>query len=1099
MSPRLTSAICLLWCALPLASIAAGCPAEHDGRKLLAAKQVFTSAQSDVLAHVQQHDLDVHVVVHRGNQQHVHGGPSGRSGSEWVYVATAVPTRHEICVYPAFRHFGTDPPATSIDVLPAAGRRDVLQAMSDAGVLWATQTADGRAAAVEKYDFVARESPDPWLSDYARLNAALARVERYAYARALASFRHLTSKPGTSIFVRYMAQWGIGYVLNRRGEFALSKSALEAALRLEETLRLERRREAGAARTHRDRAEIMNLLGEVLVSEGEIDAGETEIREAKKLAGDDYQLLGLIHNNLEYASIQRADRDDTAQRQSHLAAGLRELTRAREYSMQAGDWREWSIIENNIGRLLERIGDLRRARAQFEGALLIIDTKGNPSRRKIDAEGDLSRRGKDAGDDSLRLKMLYRTLGNMYRTLGDYPRSASFLAEALKMAEQAEPRDAILLQCQLGTTHRLMGDLPRAITAHGRCKQLAEDAADLRGRVEALNELTIDFQLAGKDQEAWRAIQNAVKLRSRVNDADTRCNVLTRYALVLQARGSPEAQRVAKQAVEAAAGTCSPPARIDALAAAMHVSLAQGQRKQADSYGRQAIEAIEAVHANLDAERLGPAWSAHTQHVFTDLITMTLADREVPAASKWSAALALLERSRAISLRQQLSAADIPQDLLAQAPLLRALSELANTSAAETMVKPSTPGLPLAYYHDHALLTQYHLTGAKDVPIPRPKTTHELQRALGPGRAALVYLLTEQDAYLFVVTATTLKVEKLGTRTQVRALAAKVRDAVTVRPDTLTAALHELAQLILPSRALPPVDELLVTLDGELHAIPFAALDVGQGTGHYVPALQRFNVRVVPSLSAFFMAKPERRLKPSTDLAAFADPHFRMQGRAAGNTPGWTQRLDKLPASALEARNLQALFPADRVRVYSGPNATRNNLRSEMVRNAHVLHIASHGYFVARSPENVGFALSASSQGGRYDSGFVTLTELFTYRSRNQLVVISGCDTGLGQTQGGEGMMSVSRAFLAQGAPHVISTLWEVSDRVSADFMTRFYGRLKASRSVSKALRETQLEFLAARDTANPFFWAPYLLTTVNADDSIVLSDLAALAREAKR
>jgi CHAT domain-containing protein len=117
----------------------------------------------------------------------------------------------------------------------------------------------------------------------------------------------------------------------------------------------------------------------------------------------------------------------------------------------------------------------------------------------------------------------------------------------------------------------------------------------------------------------------------------------------------------------------------------------------------------------------------------------------------------------------------------------------------------------------------------------------------------------------------------------------------------------------------------------------------------------------------------------------------------------------------------------------------------------------------------------------------VTLTELFTRRFDNQLVVISSCDSALGAQRGGEGMNSLTRGFISQGVLHVVSTLWEVSDQATADFMAIFYRELRERRSVARALQAAQLALRELGPYRDPYFWAPYQLTTVSPEDTLRL------------
>ena len=151
-----------------------------------------------------------------------------------------------------------------------------------------------------------------------------------------------------------------------------------------------------------------------------------------------------------------------------------------------------------------------------------------------------------------------------------------------------------------------------------------------------------------------------------------------------------------------------------------------------------------------------------------------------------------------------------------------------------------------------------------------------------------------------------------------------------------------------------------------------------------------------------------------------------------------------------------------------------------------VLHIATHGFYDSDNPENVGLALSARDAAGNPEPGFITLPDLFSVPFENRLVVISGCDTAMGKSISGEGMLGLSRGFLAQGVDHIISTLWPVSDRASATFMSHFYQALSDSGSIVQALREAQNKLRADRRYRDAYFWAGY--TLVSADRNALMA-----------
>ena len=1063
------TALCLA--ALPIGR-GYGCAADRDGNPLLGEHRIAIGRGVPVLLQIQQNDLDVQVQVTQGPRNTLHNGPSGRNGIEWIYLTSPQPADVELCIYAVHGQAVED--SYTIQRLDLTGmsatQRAALRSMSDAGVLWAEDAQSSRIRAIETYQRVAAASVMQFqLSEYAALYAQLARVQRFQYDPALADLRRLAGIEGGSPYVRYMAYWTIGNILNRRADRQGSREAVERALT---KARDAQRRMNRSLR--RDIADITNLLGEIHLSSGDLAGGAQLIDAARLQSGKDYQLLGHVHNNLGYVELLRAD-NDLNRRSEHLSLSLGEHFRARHYLQLSRDRRWLSIVENNLASVFERLGDLRKAREHYEEALRLIDKT----------------------DDPMRFQVLYRNLGHVYQYLGDYEKAERYLAAATELAERAVPHDAIRLHCYLGTTRRLRNRLVEAIAEHQICHSRAGAARDILLQTEALYELTVDYSQQQRPAQAWTAIQEATNQLPGIHDGDLRSKVLAQLASLLQARGDlRDARARIDEAIAATEGARYPTARIDALAAAMTIYADQGREEQAMVYGFRAIDSIESLHRHLDAERLGPAWSARTHDVYTELAMIMLAGyQEQKKPEKLWAALEVIERSRAISLRQQFSAPASVLHQVEQSPVLATLSEIASEHAV-LGEQAGSGELPLAYYHEHDLLTLSRLAGVGDLPVPPPLSPQELYGSLSAGQTVLYYFFSKDRAYLFLITDAAVQLFDLGPRDGIQTLIDRVRESASARSDALTNSLRALSAAILPTTALPHEGEWIVVGDGGLQSIPFGALHVAGRADPYEPAIARYSVRMTPSLSTLFMHKTRKPEGHSVDLAVFADPVFGVGdrrsavARSEGDARylGWSKRLERLPSTAREAEQLSKLFAPTRTAVYTGELAVRENLRSAQVRNARVLHIASHGYFQSSSPDNVGFALSTTAGATNPDSGFVTLTELFTYRFNSELVVISGCDTALGLERDGEGMMSLTRGFIAQGASHVLATLWAVSDRASADFMALFYARLVHLGSVREALRAAQQDLRTRPEYREPYFWAPYVLTTVEPDDQMTFS-----------
>jgi len=100
--------------------------------------------------------------------------------------------------------------------------------------------------------------------------------------------------------------------------------------------------------------------------------------------------------------------------------------------------------------------------------------------------------------------------------------------------------------------------------------------------------------------------------------------------------------------------------------------------------------------------------------------------------------------------------------------------------------------------------------------------------------------------------------------------------------------------------------------------------------------------------------------------------------------------------------------------------------------------------------------------------------DLYNLKLNADMVVLSACETGLGELQQGEGILSLARGFAYAGAKSIISSLWSVNDKSTADIMTSFYSHLKEGKTKDDALRRAKLDYLSQNPNAQPFYWAAF-------------------------
>jgi CHAT domain-containing protein len=232
-----------------------------------------------------------------------------------------------------------------------------------------------------------------------------------------------------------------------------------------------------------------------------------------------------------------------------------------------------------------------------------------------------------------------------------------------------------------------------------------------------------------------------------------------------------------------------------------------------------------------------------------------------------------------------------------------------------------------------------------------------------------------------------------------------------------------------------------------------------------------------PSLNVFISCSEAARVIPNTEretLIAIGNPSFR-----AEDFPG----LPDLPDAAREAEGIANFYLS---RKLIGPDATREKILAEIA-NAEVIHFAGHYLANDRDPMLSRFVLAEGLGTIGSEDGSLTVGELIARGlPRAKLVVLSACQTGAGKYYKGEGLISLSRAFLSTGIPLVVGSQWAVDSTATAQLMLKFhqYRSREGGLSTVAALRKAQLEMLSEPNGrySAPYYWAAFLPMGGNAD-----------------
>jgi CHAT domain-containing protein len=166
-------------------------------------------------------------------------------------------------------------------------------------------------------------------------------------------------------------------------------------------------------------------------------------------------------------------------------------------------------------------------------------------------------------------------------------------------------------------------------------------------------------------------------------------------------------------------------------------------------------------------------------------------------------------------------------------------------------------------------------------------------------------------------------------------------------------------------------------------------------------------------------------------------------------------------------------FAPGNARLLSGFDANRDSLLDQDLGAFDVLHFAVHAVADTEAPQLSAVVLSTYDAAGRRQVGEIFAGDLLDRRVRAGLVVLSGCQTALGQASAGEGLLGMRYAAHAAGARVVVATLWPVMDASGARLMDEFYaGVIVHKRSPVEALSRAMR--IARRSWPDPALWGAF-------------------------
>ena len=846
--------------------------------------------------------------------------------------------------------------------------------------------------------------------------------------------------------------------------------------------------------------------------------------EARTLTGIGivYSALGEKQKALEYYSqslplrrgvADRAGEATTLTSIGRVYSELGEKQKALEYYNQSlplyrvlGDQSGEARALTHIGIVYSELGEQQKALEYYSQSLPLFRALGDQPWEASTLNG----------------------IGLVYFKLGENQKALEYYSQSLPMIRAVGDRtlEATTLT-NIGAVYSELGEKQKALEYYSQSLPMIRATGDRKAEASTLINIGGFYSGLGEKQKALEYYSQSLLLLRTVGDRGREAGTLNNIGNVYSELGEQQkALDYLGQSLPMIRATGDRRGEAFTLSSIASAKRDQGNLTEALTNIEASLKIIESLRTKIASPELRTSYFATVQNFYQFYIDLLMQLHKTnPKSGYDTKAFEASERSRARSLLELLQEAnaDIRQgvapELLQQERSLQQQLDALEKQRIEVLNRPNhTPAQEaelekqrqtlLTQYQD--IQTQIRTTSPRYAALtqPQPLTLAQIQQQIVDENTILLqYSLGKDRSYLWAVTKTSITSYELPKAADIETIAKNFRTAVTApssrdNPNQVAKANDAISQMILqPVAAQLGQKRLLIVSDGVLNYLPFAALSLPGKSGENgnPPLIVDHEIVLLPSGSTLGILRQNYAdlPAPTRTLAIFADPVFsgndeRVQNSSSATTqqavesanPGLSRsrgdnnvHFDRLKFTRKEAQIIQALVPANSTTQSFDFAASRAAATSSNLSQYKIIHFATHGLANSDYPELSGIILSLIDEKGNALNGFLRLTDIFNLKLAADLVVLSACQTGLGQNIQGEGMVGLTRGFMYAGAKRVVVSLWSVDDEGTAALMSSFYqGMLQKGLTPAAALRAAQLEMWNQDKWKSPYYWAAFTL-----------------------
>jgi len=801
-------------------------------------------------------------------------------------------------------------------------------------------------------------------------------------------------------------------------------------------------------------------------------------------------------------------------------------------------------VLQNVGLVKWELGRMSASQPDLNKALTLIKREEEPQLYSVVLTNS-ALVNKALGNDDLALRQLsesleiarriqdtstqsadFHNIASVYATLGDQTRALDFYRQSLTLATAAHnTRGRTASLRAIANILRQQGQAAEALKMDQEALSLASAGAKTRITLQIARDL---IEL-GRTAEAQQSLDTILNQNAASDEVD-RARALTERARILLAATDTDA---AATDLNAALKTFKayelPTDEFTVWLLLAQLERARGAMPRAFAAVDQALALAEEVRLQSANPELRSTLLQPLRPAFDLKITM-LSDQYRAAqgrpAEQATLALRALETAEQARARAQadfqsldLTAPGLDPKLLARrqglyrelaARRFRLEARLDRTGTADTQsqaIRSDIAGLRQELDQIDARIGAASQSQSK--PHSAAKKSGTLPLGSIPADVAIIeYWLGAKSSFAWVVTRAGVTMTAIGAspeiNTEANALHTALRSFGTVsRAERLSAGERLYGRILRPIETqISDKHTLIFAPDGALHYVPFATLR-SSDAGRKMFLVEQYDIAVTPSIQMFLQpsvlrpstGKSQQMLLVDDPVYDAGDPRVRNPAAALADIDpldttasfalvrGGETHLPRLPGAAREATAIAALMPAGSVDRLDGFAANRDRFLAAALDHYRLIHVATHATTDSEVPQASALILSTVDRVGKDIDGRVYAADFMGVRLHADTVVLSACDTALGKSVAGEGLIGLQYIVLARGARSVVSSLWPAIDQVTAPLMVKFYTRLLEPRTTVIAAWSAASREALAGPYPDPATWGAFMLTLSHMED----------------